>query len=76
MVTLVDEGSVKRVKSMGFDDSQLVINAGHPKDEVAVPWSNILLFVSARLIEKRVEVHEVKSRRAENEIIDASEFYQ
>jgi hypothetical protein len=33
------------------------------------------LFVAGRLIEKRVEVHEVKSRRAENEIVDASEFY-
>jgi hypothetical protein len=75
VVTLVDEGFVKRVKSLDLDDSQLVINAGHPKDEVAIQWSNVLLFVAGRLIEKRVEVHEVKSRRAENEIVDASEFY-
>ena len=75
VVTQVDEGSVRRVKSMAFDESQLVINSGHPKDEVAVPWSNILLLVPARLIEKRVEVKEVKSRRAENEILDASEFF-
>jgi hypothetical protein len=75
VVTLVDEGSVKRVKSLEFEDEQLFVNAGHPKDEFAVPWSNILLFVSARLIERRVEVHEVKSRRAENEIVDASEFF-
>ena len=75
VVTLVDEGSVKRVKSLAFDDAEMVINSGHPKDEVFVPWSNVLLFVTARLIEKRVEVHEIKSRRAENEILDASEFY-
>jgi hypothetical protein len=75
VVTLVDEGSVKRVKSFDLDDAQLVINAGHPKDEVTMPWSNVVLFVAGRLIEKRVEVHEVKSRRAENEIVDASEFY-
>ena len=75
VVTLVDEGSVKRVKSLAFDDEEMVINSGHPKDEVFVPWSNVLLFVTARLIEKRVEVHEIKSRRAENEILDASEFY-
>ncbi len=75
VVTLVDDGSVKRVKSLRFDDAELVINAGHPKDEVAMLWSSILLFVSARLIERRVEVHEVKSRRAENEIVDASEFF-
>lgn len=75
VVTLVDEGSVKRVKSLAFDDAEMVINSGHPKDEVFVPWPNVLLFVTARLIEKRVEVHEIKSRRAENEILDASEFY-
>jgi hypothetical protein len=75
VVTLVDEGSVKRVKSLAFENGELVINSGHPKDEVFVPWPNVLLFVTARLIEKRVEVHEVKSRRAENEILDASEFY-
>lgn len=75
VVTLVDEGSVKRVKSLAFADAELVINSGHPRDEVFVPWSNVLLFVTARLIEKRVEVHEIKSRRAENEILDASEFY-
>lgn len=75
VVTLVDEGAVRRVKSMAFEESQLVINSGHPKDELAVPWSNILLLVPARLIEKRVEVKEVKSRRAENEILDTSEFF-
>ena len=75
VVTLIDEGSVKRVRSMAFDDSQLVLNAGHPTDEVVVPWSNVILLVLARLVEKRVEVKEVSSRRAENEILDASEFY-
>ena len=75
VVTLVDEGSVRRVRSLAFADSQLAINPGHPKDEVAVPWSNVVLFVTARLIEKRVEVHEVKSRRAENELLRTSEFF-
>jgi len=75
VVTLVDEGVVKRVKSMAFDDSQLVINSGHLKEEVEVPWANVLLLIPARLVEKRVEVKEVKSRRAENELIDASEFF-
>ena len=75
VLTLVDEGAVKRVKSLEFDDEQLVVNVGHANDEMVMPWSNIVLFVTGRLIEKRVEVHEVKSRRAENEIVDASEFY-
>jgi hypothetical protein len=38
-------------------------------------WSEIVLLVLARLVVKRVEIREVKSRRAENEILDASEFF-
>jgi hypothetical protein len=75
VVTLVDEGAVKRVKSMAFDESQLVLNANQSIDEVEAPWSNVLLLVPARLIERRVEVKEVKTRRAENEILDTSEFF-
>lgn len=75
VVTMSDEGSVKRVRSLSFDESQLTINRDHPKDEVDVLWSNVILLVPARLIEKRVEVKEVKSRRAENELIDTSEFF-
>lgn len=74
VVTLVDEGTIKRVKSMVFDETQLVINP-QANDGVVVPWSNIILLVPARIVEKRVEVKEVKSRRAENEILDASEFF-
>jgi hypothetical protein len=75
VVTLVDEGSVKRVRSMALGESELVLNAGHPKDEIVMPWSNVVLLLPARLIEKRVEVKEVTSRRAENEIVDTSEFF-
>lgn len=74
VVTLVDEGTIKRVKSMAFDETELVINP-QANDAVVVPWSNIMLLLPARIIEKRVEVKEVKSRRAENEILDASEFF-
>ena len=75
VVTLVDEGAVKRVKSMAFDESQLVLNANQSTEVVNVPWANVLLLVPARLIERRVEVKEVKTRRAENEILDTSEFF-
>jgi hypothetical protein len=75
VVTLVDEGAVKRVKSMAFDESQLVLNANQSTEKVEVLWANVLLLVPARLIERRVEVKEVKTRRAENEILDTSEFF-
>jgi hypothetical protein len=74
VVTLRDEGSVKRVRSLSFEDSHLVMNPQQPK-EVVTPWSNVILLAVGRLIEKRVEVKETKSRGAENEIVDTSEFF-
>lgn len=73
--TLSDEGSVTRVRSLTFDDAGLVINPGQITNEVDLLWSDVVLLVSGRLIEKRVEVKEVKSRRAENEIVDTSELF-
>ena len=73
--TLRDEGAVTRVRSLSFAEAKLVINPGHAQNEAKVLWSNVSLLVSGRLIEKRVEVKEVKTRRAENEILDTSELF-
>jgi hypothetical protein len=73
--TLNDEGSVTRVRSLSFDDSGLVINPRQTTNEVDLLWPEVVLLVSGRLLEKRVEVKEVKSRRAENEIVDTSELF-
>jgi len=73
--TLRDESSVRRVRSLSFDDSGLVLNPGQTTNEVDVLWSDIVLLVPGRLVEKRIEVKEVKTRRAENEILDASELF-
>ena len=75
VITLTDEGAVVRVRSLSFDESMLVINPGQITNEVDVTWSNIALIVTGRLVEKRVEVKEVKSRGAENEILDTSELF-
>jgi hypothetical protein len=75
VLTLNDEGTVVRVRSLSFDESGLVINPGQITNEVDVLWSNVVLLVTGRLIEKRVEVKEVKTRRAENEILDTSELF-
>ncbi len=75
VVTLRDNATVTRVRSLGFDDAKLVINPGHGMNETEVLWSNLILLVPARLIERRVEVKEVKSQRAENEILDTSELF-
>jgi len=75
VLTLHDEGTVVRVRSLSFDDAGFVINPRQTTNEVDLSWSDVVLLVSGRLIEKRVEVKEVKSRRAENEILDASELF-
>jgi hypothetical protein len=75
VVTLVDEGALRRVRSIAFDELHFMVNPGQTKDEIEDLWSNIVLIVPARLIARRVEVKELKSRRAEGEILDKSEFF-
>jgi hypothetical protein len=73
--TLRDEGCVTRVRSLSFDEATLFMNPGQITNEVDVSWSNLTLIVTGRIVEKRVEVKEVKSRGAENEILDTSELF-
>lgn len=75
VITLTDEGMVARVRSLSFYESTFVINPGQITNEVDVAWSNVVLLVTGRIVEKRVEVKEVKSRGAENEILDTSELF-
>src|SRR5262249_15813440 len=75
VMTLRDEGSVKRVRSLKFEEERLVINPDRANDETAVFWSKVLLLVPARLVEQRVEVKETKSRGGENELLDTSELF-
>jgi hypothetical protein len=75
VTTLSDEGSVVRVRSLGFDESTFVLNPAQTTNEADVSWSDVVLLVTGRIVEKRVEVKEVKSRRAENEILDTSELF-
>jgi hypothetical protein len=75
VLTLTDEGSVSRVRSLSFDEAGLVINAGQTTNEVDLSWSDIVLLVPGRLIEKRLEVKEIKISRGENELLDTSELF-
>ena len=75
VITLTDEGAVVRVRSLSFDEATFVINPGQTTNEVDFAWSNIVLLVTGRLVEKRVKVKEVKSRGPENEILDTSQLF-
>ena len=69
------ETSVKRVRAMSFDGERVVIyHSG--TEEVDISWSDVILILTARLIETRLEVKERMTRKKENEIIDTNEFFR
>ena len=69
----ISERNVIRVRSLVFEDEQLLVSGrGEPS---TLKYSDLLLLVQARLLTKTTSVKERKSRGAENEILDASEFY-
>lgn len=64
--------TVRRVRSMTFDDASLTINqAGAATD---ISWDDVVLIVTGRLFESRLEIKERMTRKPENEILDTSEF--
>lgn len=66
--------SVKRVKALTVDDQMLTIQQAGTRESTEIHWRDLVLIVSARLFVKRMEIQERKTRRAENEIVQASEF--
>lgn len=71
----LDQAAPTRVRALEIDD--VGINAYETPDRPAlrIPWSDFVLLVTGRLIVKRVELKEQKDARAENRILDASEFF-
>jgi hypothetical protein len=66
--------SVKRIKSMSFEDRVFTLQQAGTKEQVEVRWDDVVLVVTGRLFVRRVEIQERKTRRAENEIVQSSEF--
>jgi hypothetical protein len=65
---------VKRVKALSLDDELLAIQLAGTIERAEVRWRDVMLIVTGRLFVRRVEIQERKTRRAENEIVQASEF--
>ena len=68
------EVSVKRIKSMSIDRDGATLQQAGTKDQIEIRWQDVVLIVTGRLFVKRVEIQERKTRRAENEIVQSSEF--
>jgi len=67
---------VRRVRSMLFDDVSLTIQQAGAAEQANVSWSDIVLILTGRLFETRLEIKERMTRKTENEIIDTSEYFR
>ena len=68
------EMSVNRIKSMSIDRDGATLQQAGTKDQTEIRWQDVVLIVTGRLFVRRVEIQERKTRRAENEIVQSSEF--
>ncbi len=66
--------SLKRVKAMSFSDDLLSSQQAGTRETTEMRWRDVVLIVTARLFVRRMEIQERKTRRAENEIVQSSEF--
>jgi len=64
-----------RLRSVGIDEIGLTPKLIAEGDESQIPWSQLVLLVTGRLLRKRVELQERKSKRGDNEIHDESQFF-
>ena len=69
------DNTLKRVRAMRFDDVFLTIQLAGG-EEVEVAWADVILIVSGRLVETRVEITERLTRKPEKELLDTSEFFR
>lgn len=66
--------AVKRVKAMRVDQQCAVLQQSGTRDTTELRWDDVFLIVTGRLFVRRLEIQERKTRRPENEIVNASEF--
>jgi len=63
-----------RLRAMTFDKVGLTPRRISDSEEYRISWNKLVLLVTGRLFNQRVEISERKSGRGESEIVDASEF--
>jgi hypothetical protein len=69
-----DTTGPNKVRALEIDDAGMYAFQTPETPAIRVSWSDLILLVEGRLIVKRVELKEQKGGRAENRILDASEF--
>lgn len=63
----------RRVRALRFAEPDLLVYHLPGADGTRLAWNDIALVITARLRVKQVEIKELKTRKAENEIIDTRE---
>jgi hypothetical protein len=63
-----------KVRALEIDDAGVYAFQTPETPSIRILWSDIMLIVVGRVTLKRVELREQKATRAENRILDASEF--
>lgn len=71
----ISERNVIRVRSILFDEEQMQVRASGRGEPSALRYTDLVLLVQGRLLIKTTAIKERQARGAENEILDASEFY-
>jgi hypothetical protein len=73
-IVLEDSGTMK-VRAIGIEETGIRAFQTPESPALDIQWSDVDLLVAGRLISRRVEVKEHKGARADNSIVDSSEFF-
>lgn len=80
-ITLADDdlglidNCVTRIRSICFNETGITLQQSGATEGNHFSWSDLGLLVMGRLVTRRIEVRERKTRKDENEILSASEFF-
>ncbi len=70
----IDETQVIKVRAMEIDEASMSAYQTPESPPLKLPWADFALIVLGRLITRRIELKEQKTRGTENRITDSSEF--
>jgi hypothetical protein len=69
-----DAAGTVKVRALEIDEAGIYAYQSQEAPFIPVSWPDLVLIVVGRLIVKRVELKEGRGKRAENSILDSSEF--
>jgi hypothetical protein len=69
-----DAAGIVKVRALEIDQDGIFAYKTPEEPFIQIAWSDVVLLVVGRLIVKRLELKERKGKRAENQILDSSEF--